>query len=387
MKTPVHGRITGEEEAGNLLEVVKSRWYTEGKYCKLFADRLGAFLGVRKVILCNSGSSANLLAVSALGLKPGDEVITTALNFPTTINPIIQNGAIPVFVDISGNLSVNFDIVERAVTDKTRAIILAHTLGRPFDVVGIKLLCNARNLYLIEDCCDALGSELAGQKVGTFGDMATFSFYPAHQITTGEGGAVVAHTPALAKVVTSLRDWGRDCWCAPGVDDTCHKRFEGNYDHKYTYSRIGYNLKLTDFGGALGAAQMLKLPAFNDTRERNYLRMYSKLKSVKGIRILPPRAERTSYFGFPIILEKPGIRREFQQRLEAVNVQTRLLFGGNLLRQPAYKDIEHRVSGDLTNTNYLHDNAFWIGCWHGLELAQVDYAARAVARIALELCA
>ena len=380
MKVPVHGRIWGEPEHANLRQVVDSDWYTAGAWCAKFEAAIRDYLGVRHVALCNSGSSANLLAISALELKPGDEVITTAVNFPTTVNPIIQAGATPVFVDVKlPQMTVDVSQLDEAYSSRTRAVVLAHTLGYPFDLEPVKQFCEMHNLYLVEDTCDALGSEYNAQKVGTYGDFSTFSFYPAHQVATGEGGAVVARTALRAKIAESYRDWGRDCWCAPGKDNTCGTRFDGEYDHKYTYSHIGYHLAMTEFEGAVGVAQMERLPEFVKQRQENhdFLLYYAEDLGLNEYFILPyaePHVVSVSWFGFAMICEYYVNRNDLCHYLDGAGVGNRPVFGGNLLRQPAYKDIKYRVIGDLPNSNIVHERAFWIGCWPGLETSQLEYA-------------
>jgi CDP-6-deoxy-D-xylo-4-hexulose-3-dehydrase len=379
MKVPVHGRIVGEPERANLKDVADSDWYTAGKWCNAFEKRLKAYLGVKHVALCNSGSSANLLALSALELQPGDEVITTAVNFPTTINPIIQVGAIPVFIDVKlPHMTVDVSQLEDALSPRTRAVILAHTLGYPFEAGEVASFCLRRGLYLIEDCCDALGTKYGVQYAGTIGDISTFSFYPAHQITTGEGGAICTKSSRLQKLILSYRDWGRDCWCLPGADNTCGKRWAADYDHKYTYSRIGYHLQMTEFGGAVGVAQMDRLPGFIEKRKHNHatLRALAIDSGLQDYFMLSPSEGHCdpSWFGFALIC-KPGINRnELCQWLDSQGVGNRPLFGGNLLRQPAYQHIECRMIGDLANSNIVHERAFWIGCWQGLDNDQLEYA-------------
>jgi len=385
MIVPVHGRIVGEPERAALRQVADSDWYTAGKWCAQFEKRLRAYLGVRHVSLCNSGSSANLLAISALELKPGDEVITTAVNFPTTVNPIIQAGAIPVFIDVKlPQMTADVSQLEAALSPRTRAVVLAHTLGYPFDVNEVLDFCQKHNLRLIEDCCDALGSKYDGKQTGTFGQSATFSFYPAHQITTGEGGAIVSRSARIDKAVRSYRDWGRDCWCEPGRDNTCGRRYSGDYDHKYTYSRIGYNLKATEFEGALGVAQMDRLPEFVEKRRHNheYLRALAFERGLSEYFILPYQEPHInpSWFGFTLICRGDVARNDLCHYLDSVGVGNRPVFGGNLLRQPAYANIPHRVIGVLPSSNIIHERAFWIGCWPGLENSQLEYAIEMISK-------
>jgi CDP-6-deoxy-D-xylo-4-hexulose-3-dehydrase len=384
MNVPVHGRIVGDEERANLYQVADSDWYTAGKWCALFEKRLRDFLGVRHVSLCNSGSSANLIAISALGLQPGDEVITTAVNFPTTVNPIIQVGAIPVFIDVTlPHMTADVTQLEEALSPRTRAVVLAHTLGYPFEVSAVVGFCKRHDLRLIEDCCDALGSKYGGKYVGQFGQTSSFSFYPAHQITTGEGGAVATNDPRFDRAVQSYRDWGRDCWCEPGRDNTCGKRFAGDYDHKYTYSRIGYNLKATEFEGAVGAAQMDRLPGFIEARQRNHalLRSIAWSLDLQDHFMLPYNENHCTpaWFGFAMVCWEGIDRNDLCRWLDMQGIGNRPVFGGNLLRQPAYKDIAHRVIGDLPNSNTVHERAFWIGCWPGLDEYQLEYAIEKIA--------
>jgi CDP-6-deoxy-D-xylo-4-hexulose-3-dehydrase len=347
----------------------------------------------------NSGSSANLVALSALtspklgakALKPGDEVITVAAGFPTTVNPIFQNRLIPVFVDVAlGTYEVDVTKLEAARSEKTRAVMIAHTLGNVFDLDAVGAFCRKHNLWLVEDCCDALGSEWKGRKVGTFGDIATVSFYPAHHITMGEGGAVLTDRPQLQVLIDSFRDWGRDCWCEPGVDNTCGKRFDWQlgtlpcgYDHKYTYSHVGYNLKATDMQAALGVSQMDKLEEFIAKRKANFAYLKSALAKVEDVLILPEATvgSEPSWFGFPIGVREsaPFKRDQLTRALEAQKIGTRLLFAGNLTRQPAYEGLEYRVAGELTNTDFVMDRVFWIGVYPGLTREMLDFVVETVA--------
>jgi len=379
MIVPVHGRIVGDEERANLRAVANSDWYTAGKWCARFENKLENYLGVKYAVLTNSGSSANLLAVSALELKPGDEVITTAVNFPTTVNPILQVGAVPVFVDVTlPHMVVDVDQLEAALSDKTRAVVLAHTLGYPFDLHAVLAFCRKYDLYLVEDCCDALGSEYNGRLAGTFGDLSTYSFFPAHQITTGEGGAVVCQSLHLQRVLLSYRDWGRDCYCLPGHDNTCNQRWGGDYDHKYTYTRLGYHLAPTEFSGALGVAQMDRLANFTARRRINHLalRNLAQQAGLEEYFILPYAEEHIdpSWFGFSLICRWMVERNDLCRWLDARGIGNRPVFGGNLLRQPAYRNIPHRVIGSLENSDTVHERAFWIGCWPGLGMDQFEYA-------------
>jgi CDP-6-deoxy-D-xylo-4-hexulose-3-dehydrase len=344
-------------------------------------------------MLVNSGSSADLLAVSALTssklgarrLQPGDEVITVAAGFPTTVNPIVQNRLTPVFVDITvPTYNIDVHSLEAALSSRTRAIVLAHTLGNPFDLDTVSAFARKHDLWLVEDCCDAVGSTYRGRNVGTFGQLATVSFYPAHHITMGEGGAVLTDQPMLKTLVESFRDWGRDCWCEPGKDNTCGKRFEWQlgglpcgYDHKFTYSHIGYNLKATDMQAAVGLAQLRKLPAFIESRRRNFRLLREQLADLEEFFILPEATEGSdpSWFGFPVAVrpDAPFTRNQVQQYMDANRVATRLLFAGNLIRQPAYQGIAHRVVGDLINTDFAMDQVFWVGVYPGLSKSMLDH--------------
>lgn len=379
MKVPVHGRIWGKPEHDNLAQVVASDWYTAGPWCDRFEAALREYLGVRHVALCNSGSSANLLAVSALGLKPGDEVITTAVNFPTTVNPIIQVGAKPVFVDVRlPMMTVDYRQLEAALSPRTRAVVLAHTLGYPFELENVTDFCERHGLMLVEDVCDAAGSEYNGLKVGSFGDFATLSFFPAHQIATGEGGAVISQRASADKIVRSYRDWGKDCWCKAGHDNTCGKRFAGDWDHKYLFSHIGYHLPMTEFEGAIGVAQMDRLEGFVDARQDNHAHLL-KCAHELGLNeyFILPYAEphvSVSWFGFSLISRGKVNRNGICQWLDSLGVGNRPVFGGNLLRQPAYRGLDCRVIGNLPNADIVHERAFWIGCWPGLSRDQLDFA-------------
>jgi CDP-4-dehydro-6-deoxyglucose reductase, E1 len=357
----------------------------------------------------NSGSSANLVALSALTspklghrrLKPGDEVITVAAGFPTTVNPILQNRLVPVFLDVTlPTYEVDASQLEAARSEKTKAVMIAHTLGNVFDLDAVTEFTRKHNLWLVEDCCDALGSTYRGRKVGTFGDIATVSFYPAHHITMGEGGAVLTDKPALQVLIESFRDWGRDCWCEPGKDNTCGKRFDWQlgalpcgYDHKYTYSHIGYNLKATDMQAALGVSQIAKLPHFIARRKENFAYLRTALASLEEFLILPEATPLSdpSWFGFPIgVREEAPIKRdELTRALEANKIGTRLLFAGNLVRQPAYEGCEYRVIGDLPNTNFVMNSVFWIGVYPGLTKPMLDFIAQtmvAFVRAAVAQC-
>ena len=390
---PVSGRVYDDADMSSLVDSSLDFWLTTGRFAEQFEQKFSEFLGVRHAMLCNSGSSANLLAISALTselhgerrLKPGDEVITLAAGFPTTVNPIIQNGCVPVFVDVDARThNVDVTMLEDAVSDKTRAVIFAHTLGNPFDVASVLEFCRKHDLWLIEDNCDALGSTYQGQLTASFGHVATFSFYPAHHITMGEGGCVVTRHSRVRRAVESFRDWGRDCWCAPGKENTCNKRFDwqlGNlpahYDHKYIYSHIGYNLKLTDMQAAVGVSQLDKLPGFIAARKRNWQRLRAGIEPIAEWFILPEPTPGSdpSWFGFLLTLRPgaPFTRNELIQTLEQAKIGTRLMFAGNLLRQPAYVGIRHRVIGDLPNTDQIMNNSFWVGVYPGLTDEMIDY--------------
>jgi CDP-6-deoxy-D-xylo-4-hexulose-3-dehydrase len=381
-----------------MVDSVLDLWFTTGRFAEDFERKLARFVGVRCASLVNSGSSANLLAVSALTspklgerrLKPGDEVITVAAAFPTTVNPIIQNRLVPVFVDVTlPSCEIDVSQLEAARSEKTKAVMIAHTLGNVFDLDAVTDFVKKHNLWLIEDCCDALGSTWKGRHVGTFGDIATVSFYPAHHITMGEGGAVLTGKPALQTIIESFRDWGRDCWCHTGKDNTCGKRFEWQlgslpcgYDHKYTYSHIGYNLKATDMQAALGSSQIEKLPHFIERRKENFRYLYAALKPMEEFLLLPEATPGSdpSWFGFPIGVRKdaPFTREELTRALEAQKIGTRLLFGGNLLRQPAYEGCEYRAIGDLPNTDFVMNRVFWIGVYPGLTKRMIDFVAATV---------
>jgi CDP-6-deoxy-D-xylo-4-hexulose-3-dehydrase len=390
---PVSGRVFDAREMQLLVDSALDFWLTTGRFADQFEREFARFLGLRHAILVNSGSSANLLAISCLTspklgekrLRPGDEVITVAAGFPTTVNPIIQNNLVPVFVDIQiPTYNVDVGQLEDAVSEKTRAVVLAHTLGNPFDVEAVMEFVKRHDLWLIEDCCDAVGATYQGRGVGTFGHLATVSFYPAHHITMGEGGAVLTNDPLLKTLVESFRDWGRDCWCDPGKDNTCGKRFEWQlgglpcgYDHKYTYSHIGYNLKATDMQAAVGVAQLAKLPEFIAARRRNFSLLYEGLRDLEEFFILPEATPGSdaSWFGFPIAIRPgaPFFREDVVRFLDEHKVATRLLFGGNLLRQPAYSGILHRAVGDLRNTDFVMNSVFWVGLYPGISATMLDH--------------
>jgi CDP-6-deoxy-D-xylo-4-hexulose-3-dehydrase len=372
MKVPVHGSMLDSADWGNLQAAVDSHWLTAGHYTHLFEQALCKKFGRRFALFVNSGSSANLLAVAALELPKGSEVIVCACAFPTTVNPIIQCGLVPVFVDCEpGTWNIDTTQLEAALSEKTRAVMVLHNLGNPANMPWIMLFAMRHKLWFIEDCCDAAGATYMAHPVGTWGDFSTYSFYPAHQITTGEGGALLTDDPKLYKIARSLRDWGRDCWCETGQDNTCGKRFASGYDHKYTYSRIGYNLKATDLQAAIGVTQLDKLDWFVAQRRANWNYLY---KGLADLPIMPPKAtpnSAPSWFGFAFGVPK---RNELARYLDKHGVGNRPLFAGNILRQPAYKDIECRVIGDLPNANYAMDSVIWIGCWPGLTFEQLDYS-------------
>ena len=394
---PVSGKVLDADDYVALVDSSLDGWLTAGRFTEQFERELAKFVGARSSIFVNSGSSANLIALSGLtspklgerALKPGDEVLTVAMGFPTTVNPIIQNNLKPVVVDVElGTYDAKADMLAEAISPKTKAIMMAHTLGNPFDLDLVQKLCKENNLWLIEDSCDALGSTYRGQRTGSFGDTATVSFYPAHHITTGEGGAVFVKSPLVRKQVESFRDWGRDCYCVTGHDDTCQKRFgwklgdlpEG-YDHKYTYSHIGYNLKATDMQAALGLTQLSKAEKYIEARKVNFNYIYSQLKDVEGL-ILPQATPNSdpSWFGFPITLDPshPVNREELLRYLDSKKIGTRLMFAGNILKQPAYRNTEFRVVGDLTNTDIVMTRTFWIGVYPGLTNQMLDYATDAI---------
>jgi len=400
---PVSGKVLDSADYVNLVDASLDGWLTSGRFHAEFQLQLARYVGVRNSVFVNSGSSANLVALSALtspklgkrALVPGDEVLTVAAGFPTTVNPIIQNGLRPVLVDIElGTYDAVAEQLREAVSPKTRAIMMAHTLGNPFDLDTVKDLCDKHGLWLIEDSCDALGATYRGQKTGSFGDTATVSFYPAHHITTGEGGAVFVNSPLVRKQVESFRDWGRDCYCETGHDNTCKKRFEWQlgelprgYDHKYIYSHIGYNLKATDMQAAIGLSQLEKLPRFIEARKRNFSFLYEGLKDVSGL-IMPRATQHSepSWFGFPITLgEGLGFtRNELVEYLDSRKIGTRLLFGGNLTRQPAYLKVDFRVVGDLTNTDIVTERTFWIGVYPGLTDEMLQFVIDSIATFVRE---
>jgi CDP-6-deoxy-D-xylo-4-hexulose-3-dehydrase len=402
---PCAGRVFDAEEVVHLVDASLDFWLTAGRYADRFEREFSKAFGTRTALLVNSGSSANLVALSCLTspklgakrLVPGDEVITPATGFPTTVNPIIQNGFVPVFVDIDlPTYNLDPAQLEAALSPRTRAIMAAHTLGNPFDLAAVSAFAREHDLWLIEDCCDAVGATFQGQKVGTFGDLATVSFYPAHHLTMGEGGAVLTDSPLLCKLAESFRDWGRDCWCAPGADDTCGKRFgwklgelpEG-YDHKYTYSHIGYNLKVTDMQAAIGVAQLPRLDGFVAARRRNFSRLHEGLADLADVFLLPEatRDSEPSWFGFPLAVrpEAEVTRAEVLARLTERKVATRAIFAGNLVRQPAYAGVEHRRIGDLANSDFAMERAFWVGVYPGLDDAMINHMIAVLQEFAAEV--
>lgn len=390
---PPSGKVIGARELQLMVEASLDGWLTTGRFNAEFERKLAEFLGVKFALSVNSGSSANLVAFSTLtspklgerAIKKGDEVIGVAAGFPTTVNPIVQFGAIPVFVDVdmkTHNIDVN--LIEAAITPKTKAIMLAHTLGNPFDLGAVKAICEKHNLWLIEDCCDALGATYNGKLVGTFGDICTLSFYPAHHITMGEGGAVFTNSPQLKVIAESFRDWGRDCYCAPGCDNTCGDRFgqqfgslPAGYDHKYVYAHLGYNLKITDMQAACGLAQLDRAQEFIDTRKRNYVLLKERLSSLSDFLEIAEATPNSdpSWFGFPVTLkESSGVQRvDLLKFLDQNNIGSRLLFAGNLTRQPYFQGLEYRVVGELTNTDRTMNQTFWLGIYPGLGEEQFEY--------------
>jgi CDP-6-deoxy-D-xylo-4-hexulose-3-dehydrase len=395
---PPSGKLVGGEELKNMIEASLDGWLTTGRFNAEFEKKLAAFIGIKHLITVNSGSSANLVAFSTLtshklgkrAIQKGDEVIGVAAGFPTTVNPILQFGAVPVFVDVDA-ITHNIDAtkIEDAIGPKTKAIMLAHSLGNPFNLDVVTALCKKYNLWLIEDCCDALGTTYRGQMVGTFGDIGTLSFYPAHHITMGEGGAVFTNNYELKTIAESFRDWGRDCYCAPGKDNTCGKRFcqkqgelpEG-YDHKYTYSHPGYNLKITDMQAACGLAQLDRAPAFIQSRKNNFAFLKDRLKECEAFVYLPQATAHSdpSWFGFPITLKDncPVSRLDLLTYLDQNKVGTRLLFAGNLTRQPYMIGANFRISGELTNTDNIMKNTFWIGVQPALTREMLEFAAQKI---------
>lgn len=399
------GRVYDEKEMISLVDASLDFWLTTGRYARIFEEELAKFIGAKHCLLTNSGSSANLIAISTLTsaklgrrrLMPGDEVITTACGFPTTLNPIIQNMLVPVFIDIDlGNYNVKADEIERAIGDRTKAIFVPHTLGNPVAVEEISDLAERHNLWFIEDNCDALGSKYGGRYTGSFGHISTCSFYPAHHITMGEGGAVLTSDPQLKDIAVSFRDWGRDCWCDPGCDNTCGKRFgwqlgslPKGYDHKYIYSHIGYNLKVTDMQAAIGVEQLKKLPEFIRKRKANFKLLYDNLKKFEKYFILPEASADSdpSWFGFPLTVraDAPFRRADIVNYLEKRKIATRMLFGGNLTKQPAYLDIKSRIYGSLENTDRVMNDLFWVGVYPGITEEQMKYVVKTFDDFFLEM--
>ncbi|MFZ4762144.1 MAG: lipopolysaccharide biosynthesis protein RfbH [Alphaproteobacteria bacterium] len=397
---PVSGKVYGAEEMQRLVESSLDFWLTTGRFNDQFEAELAAYIGVKNLLTTNSGSSANLLALSSLtspllrdrALKAGDEVITVATGFPTTVNPSLQYGLVPVFVDVDiPTYNIKSDMIEAAVSEKTGAIMVAHTLGNPFDLAEVMRVAEKYDLWVVEDCCDALGATYDNKMVGTFGDIGTLSFYPAHHITMGEGGAVFTNRALLKRIIESMRDWGRDCWCAPGKDNTCNKRFDWSlgklphgYDHKYTYSHAGYNLKITDMQAAVGVEQLKRVDGFIESRRYNFNKLYAMLKPLEEYIILPEATPNSnpSWFGFVITLRAglPFSREDLVQYLNDQKIGTRLLFGGNLLRQPYMEGYPHRVVGDLTNSDIVTERTFWVGVYPGLQDAQLEYIVDHISR-------
>jgi CDP-6-deoxy-D-xylo-4-hexulose-3-dehydrase len=396
---PVTGKVLDAEDLVHLVDASLDLWLTMGRFGDRFESRLAEVFGTRHARLTVSGSAANLLAFASLTspligdkfdkprIRPGDEVLTVAAGFPTTVAPIVQHGCVPVFVDVDPETH-NVDVAKlrEAVTPRTRGVMIAHSLGNPFDLDAVTALCRERGLWLIEDCCDAFGATYKGKGIGTFGDAATLSFYPAHHITMGEGGAVMTDHGGLKRIIESLRDWGRDCWCPPGKDNTCNRRFDWQlgdlplgYDHKYIYSHLGYNLKVSDMQAAVGLSQLEKLPGFIAKRRENF-RAFTEAFRAGGLEehfILPKATPGSdpSWFGYLLTIRdgSPLKRREVVKRLEDRRIGTRLLFAGNLARQPAFKGVDFRVHGDLTHTDKIMNDAFWIGVWPGIDAARRDY--------------
>ncbi|MEC9293913.1 MAG: lipopolysaccharide biosynthesis protein RfbH [Chloroflexota bacterium] len=395
---PVSGKVFDDDEILHLVDASLDFWLTTGRYAARLERELAKFVGVRHSFLVNSGSSANLVALSALTshkrrdkqLRPGDEVITVAAGFPTTVNPIIQNRLTPVFVDVQlKTYNIDVGMLDEAISSRTRAIMIAHTLGNPFDVNAVTSFAKKNNLLLIEDNCDALGSTYNGKPTGSFGDVSTCSFYPAHHITTGEGGAVFANDPSLKPLIESFREWGRDCWCEPGEDNTCGKRFDWQmgelphgYDHKYIYDHIGYNLKMTDMQAAIGVAQIEKLAEFIRIRKRNWKILKDGLETLKDYFILPEPTVNSdpSWFGFPVSVrsEAPFDRKQFIDFLEGRKIATRLLFGGNIARQPAYLEVPFRIVGDLSNSDFVMENTLWLGVYPRLTKSMMIYMVESI---------
>jgi len=395
---PYGGRVYNELEMKSLVDSSLDFWLTAGRFNKEFEKKFAEFIGVRYALLTNSGSSANLLAFSALTspklgerrILPGDEVITVAAGFPTTVTPIVQNGAVPVFIDVDlGTYNILAERIEEAITPKTKAIMIAHTMGNPFNLEKVMEIAKKYNLWVVEDNCDALGSRYNGKLTGTFGHIATSSFYPPHHMTMGEGGAVYTNDPQLKMIIESFRDWGRDCWCPSGCDDTCKKRFgwqlgtlPQGYDHKYTYSHIGYNLRVTDMQAAVGVEQLKKVPQFTEARKNNFNRLLSGLQDLNEYFILPRATVNAdpSWFGFILTLRDDVhfTKNEIVSHLEAKKIQTRMLFAGNLTRQPAFQEVKYRIHGNLTNTDKILKDTFLVGVYPGLTNEMIDYVIETI---------
>ena len=398
---PVSGKVFGEEELVAAVQASLDFWLTAGPYSEKFESKFAKVVGMRHAFMVNSGSSANLVALTSLtskalqerALKKGDEVITVAAGFPTTVTPILQNGLVPVYIDVDLETYVaNEAALEAAIGPRTRAIMMAHTLGNPFNLDLVERLANKHDLWFVEDSCDALGGTFKGKQLGSFGDLSTFSFYPAHHITTGEGGAVLSKKTAMKAIVESFRDWGRDCWCAPGCDNTCLKRFDRQqgelpkgYDHKYTYSHLGYNLKSGDIQASIGTAQLDRLPDFIEKRKRNWRYLFDGLHGLSEYLILPKATSDSdpSWFGFALTVRKnsPRSRNEIVKLLDESKIASRLLFGGNLLRQPAFAETPRRVHGELTNTDIIMHDTFWLGVWPGLTTEMLNYVIETLHKI------
>lgn len=398
---PISGKVFDAVEIQFLVDAGLDFWLTTGRYAEQFESEFARVFGLRHALLTNSGSSANLLALSCLtspslkakALKPGDEVITVAAGFPTTLNPIIQNGLVPVLVDVDvPTYNVDTNQLEEALSERTRAVIFAHTLGNPYNVARVSEFVKKHDLWWVEDCCDAVGATYKNKHVGTFGDLATVSFYPAHHITMGEGGCVLTDRAALKTLIESFRDWGRDCWCVPGATNTCGKRFDWQlgdlphgYDHKYTYSHVGYNLKLTDMQAAVGVAQLQKLPAFIEARRKNFRFLFEGLQDLQEFFILPEATPDSdpSWFGFPLAIKPsaPFTRDYVLRYLDERKIATRLLFGGNLLRQPAYQGMQHRKVGSLENSDFVMNQVLWMGVWPGLSKEMLTFVVETLQRM------
>jgi CDP-6-deoxy-D-xylo-4-hexulose-3-dehydrase len=395
---PPSGKVIGDTELMYMTDAVLDGWLTTGRFNTQFEQKLAEFIGIRNMLTTNSGSSANLLAFTALtshklgnrAIKPGDEVISVAAGFPTTVNPIIQNGVVPVFIDVEiPTYNIDVTKIEAAITPKTKAIFIAHTLGNPFNLEAVSAIAKKHNLWLIEDCCDALGTKYNNKMAGTFGDIMTLSFYPAHHITMGEGGAIGTNSDELKVIIESFRDWGRDCYCQPGCDNTCNKRFcqqlgqlPFGYDHKYTYSHLGYNLKITDMQAACGLAQLERLPEFIAKRKSNFTYLKDKLQECAEFLILPEATDNSepSWFGFPITIKANAgfTRNDLLAYLDENKIGTRLLFAGNLTKQPYMASLNFRIASDLTNTDIIMNNTFWVGIYPGLTEEMLDYTAQTI---------